>query len=157
MWDDPELVRLREAIRTLRTNLQFSMESECEVLQITSPSPGDGKSTVAANLAIAIAGVGMRTLLVDADFWASRQHVIFGVPNHKGLSTLMSRPLQSSNGSTELPTVPTQFKNLWLLPAGPAPDGPTEVIHAEIEATVRQLREERVAGDHRLAANPGPQ
>ncbi len=143
VWGDPELHRLQEAIRTLRTNLQFSMESECEVLQITSPSAGDGKSTLAANLAVAIAGVGVRTLLVDADFWASRQHIIFGTPNHIGLSTLMSRPLASSNSSAKLPTVRTQFKNLSLLPAGPAPDGPTEVIHAQIEATIRRLREDQ--------------
>jgi capsular exopolysaccharide synthesis family protein len=143
VWDDPELFRLQEAIRTLRTNLQFSMESEWEVLQITSPSAGDGKSTVAANLAIATAGVGVRTLLVDADFWASRQHVIFDVPNHKGLSTLMSRPLTSSNGSTKLPIIQTRYKNLSLLPAGPAPDGPTEVIHAQIETTICRLREDR--------------
>jgi capsular exopolysaccharide synthesis family protein len=142
VWDDHELFGLQEAIRTLRTSLQFSMESQSGVIQITSSSPGDGKSTVAANLAVAIAAVGMRTLIVDADFWAPSQHVIFDVPNHRGLSTVMSRP-QTSDGSMELPTLQTKFENLWLLPSGPTPPGPTEMIHARIETTMRQLREDR--------------
>lgn len=144
VWDDPDLIGLQEAIRTLRTSLQFSMDSNWGVLQVTSSSPGDGKSTVAANLAVAIAGVGIPTLLVDADFWAPCQHLIFEVPNHKGLSTMMSSPPPKSNGTDVLlPAIPTQFRNLTLLPSGPAPPGPTEMMHARIKATVRELRADR--------------
>ena len=119
------------------------MDQQQGVLQITSSSPGDGKSTVAANLAVAIAAVGVRTLLVDADFWAPSQQAIFDLPNYKGLSTVMSPPSRAPNGSTELPTLPTQYKNLSLLPSGPTPAGPTELIHAQIETTIRRLRDDQ--------------
>ena len=90
IWDNPEMFRMQEAVRALRTNLQFSMNSDHDLVQITSPSAGEGKSTVAANLAVAIAGVGIQTLLVDADFRAPRQHIIFDLPNDEGLSTAMA-------------------------------------------------------------------
>jgi succinoglycan biosynthesis transport protein ExoP len=137
IWDNPELLRMQESVRALRTNLQFATKSEHEVIQITSPSPGDGKSTVAANLAVAIASVGVPTLLVDADLRAPRQHEIFGVRNDRGLSTAMARRMQTSG----LPIQKTEFKNLRVLPSGPIPPGPTELMAAQVEPLIEQLRE----------------
>jgi receptor protein-tyrosine kinase len=137
IWDNPQLFRLQEAVRALRTNLQFSMNSEHEVIQVTSASAGEGKSTVAANLAVAIAGVGVPTLLVDADFRAPRQHVIFDIPNDDGLSSVMGLEPDTAH----LPIQPTLFKNLSVLTSGPVPPSPTEVMASRIQRTMQRLRE----------------
>ena len=137
IWDNPELFRMQEAVRALRTNLQFSMNSDHDLVQITSPSAGEGKSTVAANLAVAIAGVGLQTLLVDADFRAPRQHVIFDLPNDEGLSTAMA----AIGEGKPLAIQPSEFKNLSVLTSGPIPPSPTEMMAARIEQTVNRLRE----------------
>jgi capsular exopolysaccharide synthesis family protein len=144
VWDDPDLIGVQESFRALRTGLQFAMKSDRDLLQVTSSSPGDGKSTVAANLAVAIASVGIPTLLVDADFWAPRQHEIFDLPNDEGLSDVMA--LAAMNGHANggpagmLPALPTQFKNLSLLPSGPLPPGPTELLHARSSEMIAKLR-----------------
>ncbi len=137
IWDNPEMFRMQEAVRALRTNLQFSMNSDHDLVQITSPSAGEGKSTVAANLAVAIAGVGLQTLLVDADFRAPRQHVIFDLPNDEGLSTAMA----AIGEGKPLAIQPSEFKNLSVLTSGPIPPSPTEMMAARIEQTVNRLRE----------------
>ncbi len=137
IWDNPELFGFQEAVRALRTNLQFSMNSDHDLVQITSPSAGEGKSTVAANLAVAIAGVGLPTLLVDADFRAPRQHIIFDLPNDEGLSTAMA----AVNEGKALVIQPSEFKNLSVLTSGPIPPAPTEVMAARIAQTMRRLRE----------------
>jgi polysaccharide biosynthesis transport protein len=137
IWEHPDLFRMQEAVRALRTNLQFSVSSEHDVVQITSPSAGEGKSTLAANLAVAIAGVGTPTLLVDADFRAPRQHVIFDLPNDEGLSTAMAM----LSDDPRLAIQQSEFKNLSVLTSGPIPPSPTEVIAARIERTIHRLRE----------------
>jgi succinoglycan biosynthesis transport protein ExoP len=137
MWeDDPEYFRLQEAMRALRTTLQLSMDGEHEVIQVTSPSPGDGKSTVAANLAIAIGSLGIPTTLIDADFWAPRQHLIFSLSNARGLSTLMA-------GDRDEPRPPlqrTKYLDLRVLTSGPLPSNPTEMIAANIESVLDRVR-----------------
>jgi capsular exopolysaccharide synthesis family protein len=135
IWDQPDLFRLQESFRALRTSLQFSLNLDRGVIQVTSASAGEGKSTVAANLAVAIASVGQPTLLVDADFRAPRQHVIFQLPNDIGLSTAMVH-----DGSVNAAISRSEFKNLSVLPTGPVPAGPTEVMAAHIGRTVAALR-----------------
>lgn len=134
VWDDPELVEMQEAVRALRTTLEFSVDFGHAVLQVTSAGPGEGKSTIAANLAVALAGVGVPTLLVDADLRRPRQHEIFDVPNDRGLSTLMA-----IHGSHVTP-VATEYENLSLIPSGPPPPSPTEMIHVRFESALRHLR-----------------
>lgn len=134
VWEDDGLRDMQEAFRALRTTLEFSVELDRLAIQLTSGVPGEGKSTMAANLAIAIAGVGIPTLLVDADLRRPRQHEIFGVPNERGLSTLMA-----VHGSHVAP-VQTQFENLALLTSGPTAPNPTEMIHVRFESALRHLR-----------------
>jgi capsular exopolysaccharide synthesis family protein len=128
---------MQEAVRALRTSLQFSMRSTHDVIQITSSSQGEGKSTIAANLAVAMAGVGHPVLLVDADFRAPRQHSIFGLLNGQGLSTMMSM----SGEDLDVPIQATAFKNLGVLTSGPLPPNPTEVMASRIESAIARLRE----------------
>ncbi|HWB01183.1 MAG TPA: polysaccharide biosynthesis tyrosine autokinase [Pirellulales bacterium] len=113
-----------EAYRSVRTALYFGTRGEeHKVLQVTSADAGDGKTTLAANLAVSFAQSGKRVCLVDADFRRARMHTLFGCENTVGISTVMA-------GSTELPDAirTTAVENLWLLPCGPRPSNPSELL-----------------------------
>ena len=74
-----------EAFRALRTNIEFANpEGSIRSLLVTSAGPGEGKTTVAANLAVVMAQVGKRVILVDADLRKPRVHRLFGVPKTPG-------------------------------------------------------------------------
>jgi non-specific protein-tyrosine kinase len=83
---------VREAFHTLRTNLMLVDETKQKFFLITSPGPGEGKSQVSANLAIAMAWNGQRVLLVDADLRRPQVHSLLGLPNDFGLTTLLQQP-----------------------------------------------------------------
>jgi protein-tyrosine kinase len=129
----PELVVAREPfhpcaeeLRALRTQLQirwYNAGATRRALAIASPGAGEGRSYVAANLAVAFAQLGERTLLVDADLRAPRQHLLFGAPASDGLSALLA-------GEADLRAlVPlADFGPLWLLPAGARPPNPLELL-----------------------------
>jgi capsular exopolysaccharide synthesis family protein len=76
-----------ESYRVLAANLRLSgAEDHPRTILVTSPAPGEGKSVLAANLAVALAGVGQRVVLVDADLRLPRQHVIYGLDRDGGLT-----------------------------------------------------------------------
>ncbi len=131
--------RQAEAYRAVRTALYFSTHSEGhKVIQITSPSPGDGKSTTAANLALSIADSGKRVVLVDADFRRPRIHKFLGLENHVGLSNLI-------NGEAELPDAvqATAAPNLWTITTGPRPSNPAELLTSrQFEELIAVLRDQ---------------
>ncbi|HVL23695.1 MAG TPA: Wzz/FepE/Etk N-terminal domain-containing protein, partial [Thermomicrobiales bacterium] len=82
-----------ESMRLLRTNLEFaSTAGEVASLTVTSPNPGEGKSTIAANLGVVMAQAGLSVALVDADLRRPTQHRIFGVDNRTGLTALLTHP-----------------------------------------------------------------
>lgn len=114
-----------ESFRILRTNLQFaSVDRALRLLQITSPNPGDGKSYVAANVAVAMAQAGRNVILVDADLRKPSQHRIFGLVNNVGVTTaLIGAP---SNLASLLRT--TEVDNLRVMTAGPLPPNPSELL-----------------------------
>lgn len=111
-----------EAFRGLRTSLQFlGLDRATRVIHVTSPVPGDGKTTVASNLAVVFSQAGMRVLLVDADLRRPRVHKIFGVNASRGFTNvLIGEPL-------ELLTFAIN-SNLDVLPAGPVPPNPSELL-----------------------------
>ena len=105
-----------EAYRGLRTSIQFmSLENPTKVLQITSPSAGDGKTTTSANLAWIMAEAGQQVVLVGCDLRRPRIHEFFGLPNDIGFTSVLL-------GETELEDallrVPNQ-SHLQVLPTGP--------------------------------------
>ncbi len=117
-----------ESIRLLRTNIEFaSATKEIATLGITSANPGEGKSTMAANLAVALAQAGFVTALLDADLRRPSQHRIFGVGNDRGLSTLLSAP----DRTWEWAAQQTMLSNLTLIPAGPLPPNPADLLSLE--------------------------
>jgi len=114
-----------EAFRTVRTAVFFGAPKErARTLLVTSPAPGDGKSTVVSNLAIAMAQAGQRTIIVDADFRKPLQHLLFGV-NHsdRGIGAVLAGKVKLSKA-----VQPTQVKGLYLLVAGTGMANPAEVL-----------------------------
>jgi succinoglycan biosynthesis transport protein ExoP len=120
-----------EAFRTLRTNLIFSQAIQTlRTIVVTSPSPKDGKTTTAANLAVTFAQQGMRVLLIDCDLRKARLHNIFQLPREPGFSQLLAR----QNTAAEV-VQQTSIENLWLLAAGLLPANPSELLGSAIART----------------------
>lgn len=120
---------MSEAIRTLRTNLQFaSVDKKIKTILVTSSVPGEGKSFVAANLAVAFADSGSKVLLVDCDIRKGRQHTIFGLHNKKGLSNLLLQNV-SEVYSNYINT--TEVKNLDIIFKGITPPNPSELLNSD--------------------------
>jgi receptor protein-tyrosine kinase len=115
-----------EEIRALRTQLLirwYRRETGHNALVITSPHGAEGRSYLAANLAVVFSQLGARTLLVDADMRKPRQHRIFGLPSGHGLSALLS------GRAEQTATVPIPGLNrLSVLPAGALPPNPQELL-----------------------------
>lgn len=113
-----------ESYKTIRTNILFTVaESDKKVIAVSSPNPGEGKSTSAANLAIALAQTGSAVLLIDADMRKPVQHRNFKIKNDEGLSTLIIK--KSSMAKSVKSNV---INDLDLLPSGPLPPNPSELL-----------------------------
>jgi len=129
-----------EAFRTLRTSLEFSsLDKPLKSLVITSSLPSEGKSTVSANLAVAIAQTGKRIILVDADLRRPTVHKLFDVKPATGLTTILlnrenrERAIADALQSTMVPT-------LQVIASGPQPPNPAELLSSEsMIALVRDL------------------
>ncbi|WP_457390618.1 polysaccharide biosynthesis tyrosine autokinase [Roseateles sp. P5_E1] len=129
----PELVTLlqpfsvqAEAIRAVRSQVTMRLSKPDTVRQamaVISPASGDGKTYFAANLAVALAQLGGRTLIVDADLRGPRQHEVFKVSNSAGLSSLLS-----GRSETQVIQAVEGVPGLFVLPCGPIPPNPLELI-----------------------------
>lgn len=128
-----------EAVRTLRTALHFGVAGQdAKTFVVTSPAPGDGKSTVASNLAIAMAQSSQRVLLIDADMRKPTQHQIFTTEGKVGLSSVLDGSVSAAEA-----IVPSGVPSLDLLPCGTRPGNPVELLNNGlfVEA-LRQLGEQ---------------
>jgi len=113
-----------EAFRVLRTNLQFmSIDEPLKAIVLTSASPGEGKTTMAANLAVAFAQTGASVCLVDADLRRPMVAKTFGVNNWIGLTTALI-----GQGDLESALQQTDIPGLTLLTSGPTPPNPAEML-----------------------------
>lgn len=123
-----------EVFRTLRTNLQYMKKSNsCQTLVITSTVQGEGKSFVAANLAVTFAQASKKTLIIDADMRRPRQHTIFGVDMFPGLSNYLSGVnLSRSRHETSIKECiyATKVDNLYMMPSGNIPPNPSELLQS---------------------------
>ena len=120
-----------EAFRVVLTSILFTGKNgdRPRVLVLTSAGPSEGKSTVVSNLAIALAEIKQRVLVIDADMRKPRQHTIFDVTNERGLSTLLEeRPLKPATleGVVQESNVP----GLFVLPSGPATRAASSLLYS---------------------------
>ncbi|MCU0873571.1 MAG: polysaccharide biosynthesis tyrosine autokinase [Pirellulaceae bacterium] len=130
--------RIAEAYRAVRTALYFSTRGTAhKVIQVTSPNPGDGKTTLASNLAVSIANSGKRTLLIDADFRRPRVHKVFGLGDGVGLSEVMSGSVELADAILE-----TAIDGLSILICGRRPANPAELLTStKFQQLIEVLRE----------------
>jgi chain length determinant protein tyrosine kinase EpsG len=115
-----------EELRTVRTQLLirwYNPGAGRRTLAIASPCAREGRSFIAANLAVSFSQLGQRTLLIDADFRAPRQQTIFNVPDRFGLSSALSGRADLSAAAPV-----TGLTGLCVLPAGPLPPNPLELL-----------------------------
>lgn len=124
-----------EAVLALCTSLQFASNADTSVLAVTSSVPGEGKSTACCHLAIAFALHGAKVLLVDADMRKPSVHRIFQVGNHAGLSSVLAGELgwREATQSSGRP-------GLTLLPCGPIPASPAEMLARGLPRLLEELR-----------------
>lgn len=128
-----------EKIRVLRTNLEYAqLNGKVKSIGVTSSIPGEGKSTVSANLAHSLASAGKKVLIVDADLRKPTVHRTFKVSNVKGLTDLViskeGQFVQCVNYLADL--------DLYILTSGPIPPNPSELLQSE---NMTKLMEELVA------------
>ena len=137
-----------EAYYSLRTALQFSTPDGAPTsLLVTSARPAEGKSTTAYAIALNLARVGKRVLLVDGDLRNPSMHRMVGVENERGMSNLLS-------GSADLAGVvqPTGQENLFFVPCGPLPPNPAELWGGD--RLHQFLAEARNSFDHVIVDGP---
>lgn len=117
-----------EAMRMFRTNLEFAAASSpIATLAVTSPGPGEGKSTVTANLGVVMAQAGFDTVILDADLRHPSQHRIFGINNTRGMTTLLTNPDVTWTDVAAKVALP----GLRLIPTGPLPPNPSDLLSSD--------------------------
>ena len=128
-----------ESFRAVRTNLLFSVfEPGKRTVVVTSAGVSEGKTSVATNLAVAIAQMGQRVLLIDADLRRPRVHEVFDCPREPGLSELL---VGSGKGNESVR--PSGTPGLWVMPAGHTPPNPAELLGSDRFVRMLQHVEQR--------------
>src|SRR5665648_298166 len=121
--ENPKSV-IAESFRALRTNLQFMLtEPNGKIITIQSTNPNEGKTFIAVNLASILAMNNKKVLLIGADLRKPKLHKIFEMSNDHGLSTCLI-----GHDTIDEVIFPTSVANLFLLPAGPIPPNPSEIL-----------------------------
>lgn len=142
----PELIALHqpsnpncEAYRSIRTSIFFkAQETGAKIIQFTSPTPGDGKSTTISNVAASMAQSGRKVLVIDADLRKPRQHKYFGVDNDYGLTSVVYGQMEPEEAVQVI-----QPEYLSVVSSGPIPPNPSELLtSARFEAIIDVYRQQ---------------
>jgi len=139
-----------ESFRALRSQLMMRVFTEGTVhpaLAVISPEPGDGKTYCASNLAVTLAQLGGRTLLVDADMRVPRVHEVFNLKNGAGLSGILS-----GRADKQVIQQVAGIPSLFVLPVGTVPPNPQELV--ERPAFGLLMRELASKFDHVIVDTP---
>ena len=137
-----------EAYRVVRTSMLLSTAGNPpKTVLVTSGQPGEGKTTTVVNTAISLAQLGSSVLIIDCDLRKPSTHKVFGLNYTSGLSTYLSRDIEVDGLIHKL-----QIPNLSLLPCGPIPPNPAELISSERMKNLLQMLTTRY--DHILIDSP---
>jgi len=139
---------LAESFRQMRTSLLFASDQPIKSLLVSSANPGEGKTTVASNLAITMARAGSRVLLIEANFRRPALARVFDVPDRVGLSNV----LVGLSSATEAIQA-TAVENLDLLVAGASPPSPAELLGSE---SMRRLMTEQAQAYDQIVIDGAP-
>lgn len=136
VYDNPKS-NIAESFRVLRTNLQFMLSGPGgKVISIHSTNPGEGKSFSSINLATILAMNNNKVIIIGADMRKPRLHKVFKLDNEHGLSNYLI-----GNDSIDQIITPTLVENLSLLPSGPIPPNPAEILgKSEMQSLMEYLR-----------------
>lgn len=127
---------LAESYRTLRSNIEFSsIDAPLRTLLVTSSGPSEGKTVTAANLAVAFAQAGHRTILVDADLRKPGLSSMFGLAKEEGLTTLVRIDSAMPDSVAQV----TEQVNLRVISTGPLPPNPAELLGSQRMRTTMEL------------------
>lgn len=128
-----------EQFRTIRTNIKFSMPDEqLKTILITSSTPGEGKSTNAANLGVMFAQENKRVLIIDADMRKPSLHYTFKTLNNVGLSNILARKSALHDAVQE-----TFVVGLDVITSGPIPPNPAELLSSKgLDALLQHVKKE---------------
>lgn len=132
---------MEEAFRSLRTNLLFMLKPQEKVIMITSSQPSDGKSFVAGNLAVSLAYLGKKVIILGLDIRKSGLDKVFDLNNHtKGITNYLSQSEDTDWSEWILPSGITP--NLDIFPRGNIPPNPTELVsRSKLDELVQELKE----------------
>lgn len=123
MMQDPKSM-IAEAYRALRTNIQFAnMEKKTKVFLFTSPAPREGKSTTIANLAVTMANMGTKVLVMDCDLRKPIIHRFFNFQKETGITDILTRGLDFKEAIKK-----TDIENCFILTSGKSPPNPSELL-----------------------------
>jgi protein-tyrosine kinase len=140
-----------EAFRAIRSQILMRTQSETKAqrrpLAVVSPDSGDGKTYFCANLAVALAQLGGKVVVIDADMRGARLDQVFGVPGGTGLSGVLS----GRGGKGIVKSVPG-VPNLYVIPVGVQPPNPLELVEGPSFGML--LREVSIKFDHVIVDTP---
>ena len=130
-----------EMFRQIRANFLFAIAARPgKIFMITSSEPSEGKTTVLANLGVALAMGGRKVVLIDSDLRRPALHKYFGISNQKGLSTLLSDP--GASHSSVVQEISLGETSIAIIPSGPIPPNPAELLDSKnMRDSLEQLKE----------------
>jgi capsular exopolysaccharide synthesis family protein len=127
-----------ETYKILRTGLLFAAaEQDVRVIMITSAHVGEGKTVTTANLGVALAQAGKRVILISADLRKPRLHHFFDLANHTGLTNVLTGRVSPWQAVSN-----TRVENLQVMPSGPVPTNPAELLGSEAMGEVLSVPSE---------------
>ena len=122
---------ISESFRALRTNLQFmnSSDDDNQIILVTSTFPGEGKTWVSSNIAVAYAQAGKKTCIVDVDLRKGRVYTVFNASPTPGVSNYLTGVnVNKENMNIAHFMQETELPNLYVIPAGNIPPNPSELL-----------------------------